>query len=99
MALSFKNIYLNDRDKFLDKMLTVQKYSEFQLAAANIIWIQSSKSDNVTRAGDDSKPPPLLSPFSPLYSVHGRCVAGRVPQFRHRFCLHLLALSHYHYCS
>ena len=44
-------------------MLTVQKYSEFQLAAANIIWIQSSKSDNVTRAGDDSSPPSL--PFQP----------------------------------
>ena len=63
MALAFKNIYLNDGDKFIDKMLIVQKYSEFQLAAANIIWIQSSKSDNVTRAGDDSKPPSL--PFQP----------------------------------
>ena len=36
MALSFKNIYLNDEDKFLDKMLIVQKYSKFQLAGSNM---------------------------------------------------------------
>ena len=65
-----------------------------------LIWIQRSKR-NTQRQSDEGgwwqQTSPSLSPFSPLYSVHGRSVAGRVPQFRHRFCINLLALSHYHY--